>query len=105
MNPARLLFVAMTAAVPALIGAQGLGTGGVDPVSIRQPLRATWPTYSGDYTGRRYSALTQVTPLTVNNLTLAWVTRVTAGSIMAAAAPVPAFGPRMIAGGEGTGEF
>ena len=64
MNPARLLFVAMIAA-PVMIAAQGLSTLGVDPVAIRQPLSATWPTSSGDYTGRRYSALTQVTPATV----------------------------------------
>ncbi len=105
MNPARLLFVAMSAAAPALIAAQEFGTVGVDPVSIRQPLRATWPTYSGDYTGRRYSALTQVTPATVKNLTLAWVARVTAGSSAALAAPPLPFGPRLIVGGEGTGEF
>jgi alcohol dehydrogenase (cytochrome c) len=53
--------------------------GGLDPATIGRPLADSWPTYSGDYTGRRYSKLTQITPSTVKNLTLAWVGRVTAG--------------------------
>src|SRR5690242_19661204 len=31
-----------------------------------------WPTYHGDYSGRRHSALTQITPENVGGLTLAW---------------------------------
>ena len=27
---------------------------------LHEPLRDAWPTYSGDYSGRRYSALTQI---------------------------------------------
>jgi alcohol dehydrogenase (cytochrome c) len=53
--------------------------GGLDPATIGRPLADSWPTYSGDYTGRRYSTLTQVNQSTVKNLTLAWVGRVTAG--------------------------
>jgi alcohol dehydrogenase (cytochrome c) len=53
--------------------------GGLDPATIGRPLADSWPTYSGDYTGRRYSTLTQINPSTVRNLTLAWVGRVTAG--------------------------
>ena len=47
------------------------GAGGLDPATILKPLADSWPTYSGDYTGRRYSALTQVNQTTVKNLTLA----------------------------------
>ena len=32
-----------------------------------------WLTYSGDYTGRRHSPLTQITPQNVQNLELAWL--------------------------------
>ena len=39
---------------------------------ILKPLADSWPTYSGDYTGRRYSALTQINQSNVKNLTLAW---------------------------------
>lgn len=32
-----------------------------------------WPTYNGDYTGRRYSGLTQITPANVGQLRAQWV--------------------------------
>lgn len=32
-----------------------------------------WPTYNGDYTGRRYSGLVQITPANVGQLRAAWV--------------------------------
>src|SRR6185436_14712846 len=49
--------------------------GGLDPATILKPLGETWPTYSGDYTGRRYSSLTQINQTTVKNLGLAWLSR------------------------------
>jgi alcohol dehydrogenase (cytochrome c) len=52
---------------------------GLDPATIGRPLADSWPTYSGDYTGRRYSTLTHVNQTTVKNLTLAWVGRVAGG--------------------------
>lgn len=36
------------------------------------PPEGGWPTYHGDYSGRRHSALTQITPANVGGLTLAW---------------------------------
>ncbi len=36
----------------------------------------SWPTYHGDYTGRRYSTLRQINTTNVKGLTLAWVYRV-----------------------------
>ena len=44
-----------------------------------KPLGDSWPTYSGDYSGKRYSSLTQLNQSNVKNLTLAWVSRITAG--------------------------
>jgi alcohol dehydrogenase (cytochrome c) len=35
-----------------------------------------WPTYNGDYSGRRYSTLTQINSDNVNTLTLAWMFRI-----------------------------
>ena len=61
--------------LPAVGVAQGL-----DPSQILKPLKDDWPTYNGDYSGRRYSALTQLNQSNVKNLTLAWASRVTAGS-------------------------
>jgi len=79
---------------------------GLDPATILKPLSDSWPTYSGDYTGRRYSALTQINQSNVKNLTLAWTTRLAAGPA-GPAAPAP-FGPIQAAtlvGGAGDSEF
>src|SRR5262245_22889488 len=77
---------------PALIIAQT--QGGLDPASLLKPLAESWPTYSGDYTGRRYSALKQADRDTVKNLTLGWVARLN-----------PATGAGTIVGGEGLEEY
>src|SRR6266511_5621704 len=53
---------------------------GLDPGLLLKPLADSWPSYSGDYTGRRYSALTQVNQSNVKHLTLAFAAKVTAGS-------------------------
>ena len=53
---------------------------GLDPADVLKPLSDSWPPYSGDLTGRRYSSLTQINQSTVKNLTLSWTSRLTAGS-------------------------
>src|SRR3954463_12004704 len=45
---------------------------------LKQPTDA-WPTYNGDYSGRRFSPLTQINSSNVHTLSLAWVTRYSAG--------------------------
>jgi acido-empty-quinoprotein group A len=42
-----------------------------------QPQQTSWPTYNGDYSGRRFSPLTQINASNVNALTLAWMYRIT----------------------------
>lgn len=37
------------------------------------PVAANWPSYNGDYTGRRFSRLAQITPDNVANLRAQWV--------------------------------
>jgi alcohol dehydrogenase (cytochrome c) len=64
------LIVALLLAPPAVSAQQGL-----DPAQILKPLEEQWTTYSGDYTGKRYSSLTGVNVSTVNRLSLAWVSR------------------------------
>src|SRR4051812_27573536 len=89
---------------------QGHGEG-LDPADIGKPLSDAWPTYSGDYSGKRYSSLTQINATNVKNLSLAWVTRVTAGAGGPGAAGnnvaqrVAPGVPRLTIGGEGTGEL
>src|SRR5438093_3828586 len=80
---------------PILLLAQGAQSqGGLDPASLLKPLSDSWPTYSGDYTGRRYSALKQADRSTVKNLTLGWISRLN-----------PATGAGTVVGGEGLEEY
>src|SRR5262245_4477952 len=59
--------VAIVVAFGAIAIAQSL-----DPSALLKPTVDSWPTYHGDYSGRRHSALTQITPANVYQLTLAW---------------------------------
>ena len=52
---------------------------GLNPVEILKPLQEGWPTYNGDYTGKRFSSLKLVNQSTVKNLSLSWNTRFTTG--------------------------
>src|SRR2546429_6214190 len=69
-----LLLIACCLARGSLVG-QGL-----DPALLAKPATDAWPTYAGDYSQRRYSTLTQIDTTNVRHLTLAWVSRLTAGS-------------------------
>jgi alcohol dehydrogenase (cytochrome c) len=75
MTLRRLVLVASFVMAPVLV--VGQAQRGLDPASLLKPLADSWPTYSGDYTGRRYSSLTQINQTTVKGLTLAWVQRLT----------------------------
>jgi alcohol dehydrogenase (cytochrome c) len=106
----RLILAVLLALTPVLLGGQSPQAGGLDPAALRKPLSDSWPVYSGDYTGRRFSALKQINATTVHGLTLAWVARLNAGSGAGpdpgrAGGPAAAGGPPMIVGGVGTGEF
>jgi alcohol dehydrogenase (cytochrome c) len=92
----RLLLAALVVGASAMVVAQGL-----DPASINKPLGESWSTYSGDYSGRRYSSLTQINQTNVKHLTLAWQRRLTNGP-----GPTGPRGPRdpeIIIAGEGDG--
>jgi len=52
----------------------------LSPSTLLKPPPNSWPTYNGDYSGRRYSPLKQITSENVRNLSLAWATRVTSGN-------------------------
>lgn len=54
-------------AVCAMMMAQGL-----DPAMLLNPPLDSWPSYHGDYSGRRHSSLTQINPQNVDELGLAW---------------------------------
>src|SRR5258707_798911 len=50
-----------------------LGTAqGLDAAALLKPATDTWPSYNGDYSGKRYSTLDQINAGNINSLTLAW---------------------------------
>jgi alcohol dehydrogenase (cytochrome c) len=106
------LVLATTTALPSTAAAQSRDDAIVDPDALATDLAARlgddWPTYSGDYTGRRYSALTQIDKETVKQLTLAWTVEMN----FDVRGPNAGFGPFgggsdivTQVGGEGTGEI
>lgn len=46
---------------------------GLNPQDIVKPLSNEWPTFNGDYSGKRFSSLSQINQSNVQKLTLAWV--------------------------------
>src|SRR5437588_6891737 len=70
-----ILGVSLTATFPVIVFAQGL----TPATLLKQPTDA-WPTYNGDYSGRRFSPLTQINASNVHTLSLVWAARFTAGS-------------------------
>ena len=52
---------------------------GLDPAKLLQPPVDSWPTYNGDYSGRRFSPLTKINESNMNSLSLAWVYRINSG--------------------------
>jgi len=56
----------------ALVLSPQLLAQGLDPASLLNPPADSWPGYHGDYSGRRHSALAQITPENVDELGLAW---------------------------------
>jgi len=76
----RLLTFALLAAVPlvstVLLAQQPAASPlGLDPARLLKPATDAWPSYNGDYTGRRFSTLTKITDKNVGALSLAWVYR------------------------------
>jgi alcohol dehydrogenase (cytochrome c) len=95
MTSKRLLSTAPFVLASAVLAAQGRG---LDPADLLKPLGDSWPTYSGDYSGKRYSSLKQINQTTVKSLTLAWTVRLIDG-------PGGGGRPQAIVGGEGKGDW
>ena len=69
-----ILFLASLLLLPVCLPAQTL-----DPEAFHRPPTDTWPTYNGDYSGRRYSTLSQINASNVKSLGLAWTHHVDFG--------------------------
>jgi alcohol dehydrogenase (cytochrome c) len=102
----RLLRLLPCLVAPALLFGQGRG---VSPADLLKPLKDDWPTYNGDYTGRRFSALDLVNKSNVRHLSLAWMARLTSGSGNPGGAGRGGRGggptAPVIVGGEGSGDI
>src|SRR5215218_453513 len=94
----KLLLAASLLVAPALISGQ---TGGLDPADMVKPLADQWTSYSGDLSGKRFSALKLVNTSTVKNLSLKWASGLTTGCGATGTAPAPAGGG--FGGGRGRG--
>jgi len=71
----KSLKLTMALVAGVLLGTAGirmLAAQGVDSAQLEHPSPDSWPTYHGDYSGRRHSSLTQITPRNAGNLGLAW---------------------------------
>jgi alcohol dehydrogenase (cytochrome c) len=67
MKPILLFSLTLVLLTPGGVAAQDL-----DPAALINPPADSWPGYHGDYSGRRHTSLTRITPLNVRNLGLAW---------------------------------
>jgi len=75
----RLLLAVLALMAPIALVAQGP----LEPASLLKMPTDSWPTYHGDYSGRRYSTLTQINSDNVRTLTLAWVYRLNTSQALA----------------------
>src|SRR5262245_35672181 len=64
--------VAAIVVLSTMLGGQSRG---LDQAMLLKPPTDAWPTYHGDYSGRRYSTLTQINAGNVKQLSLAWLYR------------------------------
>jgi alcohol dehydrogenase (cytochrome c) len=80
----RLLLVFGTVVLAGAALAAQSAPAGLDPHAFAKPATTSWPTYNGDYSGRRFSPLTQVTDQNVGSLSLAWMYRTSGGGAIKA---------------------
>ena len=45
----------------------------LNPAILAKPPAGTWPTYSGDYSSRRFSSLDKINENNISSLSLAWL--------------------------------
>ena len=74
MNLIRCFLPIAALCCSGLAGAQEL-----NPQKLLEPPTDTWPTFNGDYSGRRFSPLSQINASNVQNLSLAWEYRANPG--------------------------
>src|SRR5256712_8579014 len=61
---------------------------GLTSAQIEKPATTSWPTFNGDYSGRRYSTLTKINASNVKHLSVAWIYDLPAGGGIVKATPL-----------------
>jgi len=74
-----MVLAAVTAGL-LTVGPGRLAAQDLESEAMVHPTADSWPGYHGDYSGRRHTALTQITPRNVDDLTLAWAFQTNQGS-------------------------
>ncbi|MEO8734919.1 MAG: acido-empty-quinoprotein group A [Edaphobacter sp.] len=89
-----------TLAAAALAGsALAASNVSLDPKTLGTAPINSWNTFNGDYTGQRYSTLTQITPANVNQIAQQWIYKITdVGAQRGARAPVIKCTPLLVDG-------
>jgi acido-empty-quinoprotein group A len=72
-RPRNLVTLVTLLIFVAAIHVSSVAAQGLDPAALLKPATDTWPTYNGDYSGRRFSSLDQINSSNINSLALAWV--------------------------------
>ena len=102
----KLLLATSLLVGPVLLYGQAQD-GGLNPADMTKPLADQWTSYSGDLSGKRFSALKLVNTNTVKNLSLKWISGLTTGCGATGTAPAAdagsGFGGRGGRGGGGGG--
>src|SRR4051794_8941912 len=95
----KLFLLGSLLVAPAILFGQAQ-TGGLDPAEMIKPLADQWTSYSGDLSGKRFSALKLVNTTTAKNLSLKWVSSLMTGCGPTGTAPA---GGVAAGGGRGGG--
>ncbi|HEU4387125.1 MAG TPA: acido-empty-quinoprotein group A, partial [Blastocatellia bacterium] len=83
----------------SLVLAAGAALGqGLDPQALLKPPTTTWPTYNGDYSGRRYSTLSQINASNIDSLAVNWMYRVNVGQQRGVGTPEIKSSPLLVNG-------
>lgn len=72
MRSLKAAFLVTAGILLAIFVAPVFAAQEVDATTLLHPPAGSWPTYHGDYSGKRHSVLTQISPQNVGNLNLAW---------------------------------
>ena len=86
---ARFPAIGVPGIIALLLIAGGAVTGQerLDPAKLLDPGTDSWPSFNGDYSGRRFSRLTKIDTGNVHQLSLAWMFRI--GSTLGAIKSTP----------------